>query len=366
MKHISFFALGTIFALNIGNANAAPLSHPYANSVATRNIGVMQHTIMLNAFNSFDIAPTSPFEKHVVVVPDEKENVDSDMYGKMPMYGEKLTYGEYGDDGTVFLSGRNGGDITSQTPVWINWQHAQDHAHFDGFNGLDSNYDLISLGFADEEYVGDDYVSKFGGFGGLAFAREKDASVMKLSETGEYVGLYYGYHKNGLNIQTAADMGALFNDVESAYGMDKFTNLWLGVAANASYNIVLDEESILQPGLYAGYTWIYSYGYDNASGNKISADNFNMFEISPSLRAITHIAGGWYGAMSARYVFNFEDGGNENINGVSLSDLDLDDYAEYGLSLERTVERLSIIANINRRDGGRTGWNGGINLKYIF
>ena len=362
MKHISFGALCAVLVFGAGDSFAATMSHLHANGIVTNNIAVMQHSIMLNAFNKFDGSMAT-----IVGHQSEQTFNNETEPRQMDKYGEMLYYGEYGDDGTVFSApgrGRSGGDSAYSETLWIDWQHAMDHAKFNDFKSIDSDYDLISLGFANEPDTGANKYSRSGGFGGVAIAREDAQSIVRLSETGEYVGLYYAHYDNGFTLQTAADFGALYPEANSDYASHDFSNLWAGAALNASYDFFLDEVSVLQPGLYASYTWIHTHDYEPQPN--IDSDDFHMFEISPSLRAITHIADGWYAAMSARYVFNFANGGETRDAGVALPELELQDYCEYGLTVEKNIDRFNLAASVNRRDGGRTGWITDIHMKYIF
>ena len=367
MKNVSVLALSamtTIGALPF-SAYATPVSHLYANGIVANNIVVMQHSALLNAFNNFDGAMAISLGKHYV--PENKEPAEKaepektspDRYGTMPLYGE------YGDDGTVFSSGRSGGEYSALDSNWFDWHHTQDSTKFDDFSVMNTRSDVISLGLAGGHNELEGGFSEWGAFGGVAIAHE-DNSAVDIAERGGYIGIYSGYHMYGFNIAVAGDFGAMFNSAESDFGTDDFTNIWLGGALNASYNIVLDDSFTLQPGVYLGYTWIKSNSYESESGHDIENSDFNMIELSPSLRAIKHIAGDWYGAMSARYVFNFANGGDAEIAGVKLPELELGNYSEYGLSIEKNIDRFNVAIMLNRRDGGRTGWNGGVQVRCVF
>ena len=365
MKHISKLALA-VASTFVGiptYANAQHVSPLHASAVVSNNIAVHQHSIMLNAFKNFGGGLSSAIAYQNRTDTDTTQNDDRlNQYGKMPIYGEKLNYGEYGDDGTVFSHGRNGGDgVAHHAATWLEWQHTDDKASFDNFDDIDSRSDLLSLGFSRASDFTSEKFSKVGGFGGVIVAHE-DADIMKLTETGGHIGVYYGYHNKNLNIQTAANMGTLFTDAKSDYYKNDFSNLWLGAAANVSYDIMLEDFAVLQPGLYAGYTWVKTLGYNIVPGQNTSVSDFNILELSPSVRAATHIAYGWFAGISARYVFEFTDGGTAS----GLDELGLKNYGEYGLSLEKNLSRFNISAMINRRDGGRTGWNGGVHIKCIF
>ena len=367
MKNISVLALSamtTIGALPF-SAYAAPVSHLHANGIAANNIMVMQHSALLGAFNNFDGSMavslgkrSAPADKEITKEPEAPKQAP-DRYGTMPLYGE------YGDDGTVFSSGRSGGEYSALDSGWIDWHHTNDTTKFDDFSSMKSRSDIISLGVTSASDQLDGGFSQWGAFGGIAIADEENSSV-DINERGGYIGIYSGYHMYGFNISVAGDFGAMFNSAESDFGTDDFTNIWLGGALNASYDIVLDDTFTLQPGAYLGYTWIKSNSYKSKSGDDIDNNDFNMIEVAPSLRAIKRITGDWYGAISARYVFNFANGGDAKVAGIDLPELELGNYSEYGISIEKNIERFNVAIMLNRRDGGRTGWNGGVQVRYVF
>ena len=363
MKDISVFTMFVAGVVTLG-ANAEQVPYINANGIATHNITVMQHTAMRNIFDNFNGLRTTSFS----VVKDGTEPFTGDDTDSHDIYGKMPTYGEYGDDGTVFLPirGRNGGDaVATGAPLWLDWHHTQDTAKFENFKSVDSRNDLISFGFANAPKQLTNGYSQFGGFGGLIISNE-DAGNTDLQETGGYIGLYNSYNISKLHIDMAADFGTLYTDIDSSFGNQDLTNVYMGAAANISYDIVLNNAPVLQPGLYAGYTWVYSHGYESAGGHDVSFNDFNAFELSPSIRAITQVGNGWYAALSARYVFNFASGGDANIHSPVVSELDLMDYGEYGVSIERILDRFSFAASLNRRNGGRTGWNGGVRMQYRF
>ena len=369
MKHTSILALSVIatFGATSFGANAAPISNLHASGMITNNIAAMQHSIMLNTFDNFGTSTHLGNYEPALAATNAKAAVDP--HEKCPpVYGKMRSYGEYNDDGSA-TAGRNGGDeasgLESSNYNWFNWQHAQDKAKYKDFDKVDSRYDLIELGFANEPRVFDNGYSQFGGFGGLIIAQEKDSAV-KVEENGGFIGLYEGYRIGNFNIQGVADLGVLFSDAKAALGDYDYTNFWLGAGLNASYDINLTDWLTLQPGVYGGYTWIYTKGYESANGNGIKIDSAHMMEVSPALRAITDLGSGWYGTMSGRYVFNFNAGGDATIAEVKIPELELKDYVEYGIGVEKNADRFGFGVSLNRRDGGRTGWIGSLNIKYIF
>lgn len=102
------------------------------------------------------------------------------------------------------------------------------------------------------------------------------------------------------------------------------------------------------------------------SGDTVANQNLNVFEVAPEIRAIKHIGKGWFGSLNFKYAFMMGNGGDVVINGNVMEELETRDYAEYGIGIEKSIDRFNVALNLNRRDGGRTGWSGGFNLKYIF
>lgn len=368
MKHISVFALSAITAMGVipfGSAHAMHVSPLNANGMITNNIAAIQHSIIHNTFDKFGSAT----DMGEYALPEEKQKItDKAEHEKCPpVYGKMRPYGEYNDDGsaTIGHSGGDDADITSSNYNWFNWLHAQDKVKYKDFDKADSRYDLVEMGFSNEPHMFDNGYSQFGGFGGLIIAQEKDTGF-KIEENGGFIGLFQGYHIGDFNIQGAADFGALFSDTKATLGDYDYTHFWAGAGLNISYDIALKNWFTLQPGVYGGYTWIYSKGYESATGNSISIDSVHMMELAPAMRAITRFGNGWYGALSGRYVFNFNHGGDATVAGTKIPELELMNYAEYGLSIEKNADRFGIGVSLNRRDGGRTGWLGGLHVKYIF
>lgn len=383
MKRISVLTAVLICASARG-ATATPMApgHLYANGISARNIAAIQHSVTTRAFQSFEgsaaaalgtraklgrFAQLSSPAPTVTIKPAAAPADASKLYGRAPVYGTMKQYGEWNDDGTV-TRGRSGGDIVA-LPVlnsaWTDWQHYGDDVKYDHLDRLDTDYDLIMLGVAGGRAMWHNGVSEWGVYTGYVGGSQEN-KFMDMKQDGGYVGLYGGYSYRQFNLNTSVHGGALSNRAENTFGTDEFSNMWAGAAVNVTYNIAIDDTFTLQPGVYGAYTWIKSANYTADSGHRIQNDNFNMFEVTPGVRAIKQVADGWFATATVKYVFSFENGGKMSINGTEFSELDGTNYSEYGLGIEKSINRFNIALNLGRRDGGRTGWHGGVGMKYIF
>ena len=352
----------------------ASSQHLYANYLSANNIAAIQHSIMTNAINTFEGSLANSLSGQSNILRNKKRTKKEnpkDLYGRLPLYGTMHLYGEYGDDGfekDVNVKGRNGGDEYGRpvlNSMWLNWNHFDEDTKFQNYDVLDSDYDLIMLGFAGGEAQLGIGISEWGFFGGYTGGQQTN-DFINIEENGGYIGFYSGYNIQNFNLSFAINAGSLYNNAENIYGSDKYANTWAGAALNATYNIRLDDTFTLQPGFYAGYTWIGFADYISISNENISNKNFNVFEITPSLRAIKHVGKGWFGYIGVKYVFTSTNGGDIMVDSINYDKLDINNYSEYGIGIEKSIDKFNISFHINRHDGGRYGWNGGFNLKYIF
>lgn len=364
MKNISIITTLLLFS-GLSGANAYD-AHIYANNITAHNIITIQHTITNTALSSFGGSMATGLGKTATKIepfaPQSSEDPKT-TYGHAPIYGTEPLYGEYNADG------RSGGDMLNPdamlTGTWLNWHHGRDYANFDNAARYLSNTDIFTFGISGGQTKLWNGTSKWGMYAGYVGGSQKDSEI-KLTENGGFFGIYNGNKFGNLNVYAILNGGVLNNSADTTFGTDEFTNFWLSGMIRTTYAIALDDTFSLVPGLNIGYTWIKSENYTSASGDILTNDSFGTFEISPSLHAIKHIGNGWHGSLSVAYVMNTGDGGDISTGGTQIALPQVDDFIEYGISLEKSVKGFTFTGNFARRDGGRDGWIGGLNIKYAF
>lgn len=368
MKRTTFLSISLLALLGTPDAHASD-AHIHANTITAHNIATIQHSVTQTAFTSFagsmrgNMGAQKRRTKSIMAQTNEDP---ATTYGHAPMYGTAPLYGEYNDDGSA---GRSGGDIynadAALNSIWLNWQHLGDSAKFDDFARLDSDADTFMFGLAggQSEFAGG--VSKWGLYAGFVDGDQHNNEI-QIESQGGYFGIYNGNLFGNLGLFATINGGVLNNSADTIHGTDEYSNFWLGIATEITYDFSLDGTFTLQPGIHLGYTWIRGEDYTSASGDILKNDAFGMAEVAPTLRAIKHIANGWFGALNAKYVMIFDNGGDLSVNGTGTDILETDNYREYSISLEKYVNHFNISANFGRRDGARDGWIGGLNIKYAF
>lgn len=366
MKYTHFLGFSALAMLAALPSGAIAMPYAYANAISAHNISAFQLSITNTAIQTFSGSSAAALggSKRAAVA---NQVATQRKAAKARVYGRMSTYGEFNDDGGTASYGRSGGDIgrPELNSVWFNWGHFGDDVKFDNFDRLDSDYDIAMMGVSGGDFQLMGGIAHWGIFGGYVGGTQENSAI-NLDENGGFVGLYSGLQLGNYMVAVTLNAGVLDNTVDNITDSDNYSNMWTGAALDMRYNMALDDTFTLQSQIYANHTWVRSASFRTASDMNIDNDNFHMFTVAPGLRAIKHIANNWYGFMGVRYTFNFTTGGEAQLDGTALPELEMDDYSEYYIGLEKSIDRFSISANIGRRDGGRFGWIGGLNLKYLF
>ena len=330
----------------------ATTHHAYTNMISAHNITTIQHTITQNAIKSFDLQNTHAFK-------NIKQQKTPSLYGSVP------TYGEYNEDGTI---GRNGGDDHSKelANIWGDWQHTGNKVKFNQLSAIKTDTDIIMAGLASAKSENLPARYNWGTYIGYINGNQSGDNL-EIENQGGFFGIYNGLFLNSFTLKTTINAGALdiYSSTDTIHN-DNFTNFWFGAATNASYDIILDNTFILRPVLHVGYTWIQSKDYISQSGNNITNQNFNSFEITPEIQAIKHIGNGWFGQASLKYSINLSNHADTYIDKTKLQSLSDLKFAEYSISIGKNIANTNISATIGRHDGDIYGWFGGANIKYLF
>ncbi len=368
MKQSAFFLATLITLACVFDANAVP-SSIHANTISGYNIGTIQHTITTNAFNSFLGSMGTTLNKLAPTSAQSNEDPNK-TYGHAPMYGTAPLYGEFNDDGRA---GRSGGDTLNADAalnnIWLNWQHATGNTNLDNISRLDTKYDTLMFGISGGQTKMLNGLSKWGLYTGYVGSSQQNHEI-DIDSNGGFFGIYNGNTFGNFGLYLTLNGGVLNNSAKlnetHSSASDEYTNFWAGGAVKAIYNITLDSTFTLQPGIHVGYTWIKGENYTSATGDILKNDALNLVEVSPSIRAIKHIGNGWMGAINLTHVMTIASGGDTIANSLPTTTPEFDNYTEYSISIEKTVDTLNFSANFGRYDGAQDGWIGGLNIKYLF
>ncbi len=265
---------------------------------------------------------------------------------------------------TAFSSLNN--TLPQKDNAWVSVIGFDDTVDMKSFNNVDSEMYSVVGGVNSDVKHFDNFDATYGLYAGYISSEQKyDGN--KIDQNGGYIGLNSVLNKGNAEVLATVDTGYIRNEDKHSFGNDKFDTYFTGVAVKAGYTYNLDNGLSVVPSLYAGYTFVNNEDYTSKSGAKIKNDNLHLFEVAPGVKVNKDFNNGWTGYAQAKYAFIMDNGGDADVNNINLPNISAKDYVEYGLGANKTLnDNWSLAAEINRRDGGREGWNGNLNIKYNF
>jgi len=309
----------------------------YANSEMAHNINLLSDTFLSYAKNGESL---------------------SELFLDKKMYGTMTRVDEYGDDGTTLkISGigdNDSGYIFKN--VWADAKHINGHTHYNNDTTKHTSFSLFTLGATTDSIdlkYGDIYFGAFAGYinGGLD----------NMDSDGDVGGIFAHYDFQNFGATVLANIGSLNNHRDSL----DFNNSWTNIAFDMSAKFNIDKTLLVRPGLYAGYMFVSSA--DLYIDNKfVESNNFNFFNVAPSVQFIKEIVPNWYGTLSAKYVMRFGGDNDIYIANTTQNGVDFKDYTDIGTDIEYNFKRFAFTGSVHALIGGFDGWSGDLNIKYKF
>lgn len=176
-------------------------------------------------------------------------------------------------------------------------------------------------------------------------------------QNGATLGATGVFYKGNLFTGLTANVGANFADANTMYGKEDFTMLATGIASKTGYNFEFaDGKFIIQPNYLMSYSFINTFNYTNAAGASITSDPLNAIQVAPGIKFIGNLKNGWQPYAVAQMVWNIMDQSKFSANDVSLPELSIKPFIQYGVGLQkRWGERFTGYGQVLMRSGGRNG-----------
>ena len=264
------------------------------------------------------------------------------------------------------VSGMASGDMPKANNAWVSVVGFNDDVELKHFNTVDSELVSVIGGVNSDKYNLGRGWATYGVYAGYLNGKQKYAAN-KIEQNGGYIGLSAGYELNNFVVAATINTGFVKNEDKNIFGNDKFDTYWGGAGVKGGYNYSLGYGLTLQPNLQVGYTYVNTEAYTSKSGVKVKNDALHLWETAPGLMVSKQFKNAWRGYAQTKYAFVMKSGGSIEANEIALPHISSKNYVEYGLGIEKDLsDRWSFSAEVNRRDGGREGWNGNVTVKYNF
>lgn len=273
---------------------------------------------------------------------------------------------------TVFSSMTNNSfatapnELPQKDNVWISVRGYDEDIDFKSFNNVDSKTYTLTGGVNSDTIHYDTVDAIYGVYAGYLDGEQKFEGN-NIDQKGGYVGLSALLSKDNTSLLGTVNGGYIDNENNHAFGSDSFDTYFTGIALKATYDYKLSDSLSILPNIYAGYTFVNSEDFTSKSDVKVKNDNLHFWEVAPGIQINKAFNNGWNTYVQAKYAFVENSGGDANIDNVALPDISAKNYVEYGLGANKDLNNnWSFAAEINRREGGREGWDGNINIRYNF
>ena len=180
---------------------------------------------------------------------------------------------------------------------------------------------------------------------------------VSIYQNGGSLGASSTWYKGNFFTGLTANVGANVGEASSMYGNENFTMLATGIASKTGYNWELaNGKFIVQPSFLMSYTFVNTFDYTNAAGVRISSDPLHAIQIAPGLKFIGNLKNGWQPYIGLQMVWNVMDRARFKANDVSLPDMSVDPYFQYGIGLQKRIgDRFTGFGQAMLRNGGRNG-----------
>lgn len=182
-------------------------------------------------------------------------------------------------------------------------------------------------------------------------------SNVGIDQNGGVLGIGAMFFRDKFFGGLTANVGANVANATNKFGEEDFTTLASSVAGKIGYNLeFLEGKLILQPNFMMSYTFVNTFDYTNSSGYEISSDPIHAIQIVPGIKLIGNLKKSWQPYLSLQMVWNAMDKTHFRANEVSLPQMSIDPYFQYGLGLQKKIgDRFTGFGQAMLRAGGRAG-----------
>lgn len=248
------------------------------------------------------------------------------------------------------------------TRGWVKYFGSNDRVALKNFRDVDTQYNGFILGGDSDKIALPNDWDMIASLYGAYVKGEQSYTNTKIKQDAQYGGGSLFFHKGSLFAGVTANVGYIENTNKTSYGADKYDTFVMGLAIKSGYNMRMPTKTIIQPNIFASYSYIKADNYTAKSGVDLVSRGLNIAQVSPGLRVIQEMKYNTDIYVDTRYVMTDNYKGNVYANNMLLPDIGFKNFIEYGIGIHKSwygelSRDIDSILKINRRDGGRTGWN---------
>ena len=271
------------------------------------------------------------------------------------------------------LAGMNSGDEPLGLTAWVEAFGANDDIELKHLsNKVDAQFYGLVGGIDSKRFTYDNGTSAiYGVFGSYVQGKQK-LDDTKITNKSGYLGLSASLRNEALFSNFTLTGGYMANEANTPWGKDKFDTKIVSVANKTGVDVKKGAWT-LTPALLLSYTGVDNDDYTAKSGTKVENHFMHIFSVAPELKVAKDLGEGLSGYAKVAYKMFFYGNDKITADDVIMPATSVKPYVEYGVGLNKdwskaewNAKDITSYAEINRHDGGRTGWDLNLGLKLDF
>ena len=185
----------------------------------------------------------------------------------------------------------------------------------------------------------------------------QDFDRQSIDQNGGTIGITEVWYKKNFFTGLTANVSANAVNASTDIGHENFPMLMAGIASKTGYNFEFKGgKFIIQPSLLLSYSFVHTFSHNNGRGMHVGSSPLNAIQVAPGIKFIANLPKGWQPYMAINMRWNIMDKTHFSLQDVSIPDMSVDPYVEYGIGVQRKWgERFTGYGQAMIRNGGRNG-----------
>ena len=310
----------------------------------------------LTQINSYDQAFMN-MDMNMTKTLEERKAEMSARTASLPMENGKWKMENYADEKLAYSPQFSNGINQNGKGLW-----ARPYATFERVN-LSGGPKVGSIGYgtffggdADLKQLRNGWSRQFSAYIGYNGSTQ-DYDRQSIDQNGGTIGVTEVWYKNnfftGLTVNVSGNSAMAQTDL----GHENFPMIMAGVASKTGYNWELKNgKFVIQPSILLSYSFVHTFSHKNGIGHRVSSSPLHAIQVAPGIKFIANLPKGWQPYLGINMRWNIMDKTHFSLPDVSIPDMSIRPYVEYGVGLQRKWgERFTGYGQAMLRNGGRNG-----------
>ena len=310
----------------------------------------------LTQINSYDQAFMN-MDMNMTKTLEERKAEMSARTASLPMENGKWKMENYADEKLAYSPQFSNGINQNGKGLW-----ARPYATFERVN-LSGGPKVGSIGYgtffggdADIKQLRNGWSRQFSAYIGYNGSTQ-DYDRQSIDQNGGTIGVTEVWYKNnfftGLTVNVSGNSAMAQTDL----GHENFPMIMAGVASKTGYNFEFKQgKFVIQPSILLSYSFVHTFSHKNGIGHRVSSSPLHAIQVAPGIKFIANLPKGWQPYLGINMRWNIMDKTHFSLPDVSIPDMSIRPYVEYGVGLQRKWgERFTGYGQAMLRNGGRNG-----------